>query len=58
MELELNTPQIIYIALTFFGLIYIALNHGRPKGKYDVMSSSIATVVIYALLYWGGFFSG
>ena len=31
MTINLGVPQIIWLVLTFFGLIYEIINHGKPK---------------------------
>jgi len=51
-------PQAIYLALTLLGLGVEISRHGEPKkpGRYNAVSTLIATVVVLSLLYWGGFF--
>lgn len=48
-------PQFIYLLLLLVGLCLSANRHGREK-KENFWTDVISTVVIQALLYWGGFF--
>lgn len=50
-------PQITYIALTFLSLLIAANKHGKPKdGVHEFQYTFIAFIIIYILLYSGGFF--
>jgi len=54
----MHIPQYIYAGLSIIGLMAESYKHGKLKtGKHDVWTSIIATVIISALLFWGGFFS-
>lgn len=49
--------QLIYVALTLMSLGMNFAKHGEQKtGKHDGWSSFVSTAIIYAILYWGGFF--
>lgn len=54
----LSIPAMIYIASCFLGL-YIALGkHGKEvKFVYDARPALVASLFIWALLWWGGFFA-
>ena len=56
MNIVLEWPQLIYILLTLIGLVFVSMEHGKPYTR-DANASLIATIIIYGLLYWGGFFS-
>jgi len=52
------TPQIIYLALVFTGLMYKSYKHGKPMDDvHNVWYSLISQAIVLALLYWGGFFN-
>jgi hypothetical protein len=54
----LGLPQIIYIGLTLIGLGITMVKHGQPKsGKENFWTTFVATVIVFGLLYWGGFFN-
>ncbi len=51
-------PQIIYLALSLIGWGYVAAKHGQPKDEnYNIWTSSISSVIIFFILWWGGFFN-
>lgn len=51
------TPQIIYIALQFIGLMILIRLHGKPEeGKHNFWSALTRAVLINYLLYSGGFY--
>ncbi|WP_172453037.1 hypothetical protein [Xanthomonas arboricola] len=55
--MSLGTPQLIYLALAMLGIGLEIARHGEPKtGHHDAVSSIVATFLIIALLWWGGFF--
>lgn len=56
MEIQIGLPQAVYLALTVVGLIYVGTNHGGTR-KIDFGASMISTVIVFAVLIWGGFFS-
>lgn len=50
-------PQILYIVLSFVGLLIAANKHGKQVTKKESFwASLIAAFLMYALLLWGGFF--
>ena len=50
-------PQIIYLVMSLLGLGVIIERHGKPKtGNNNVWMDLLATIIIYSLLYSGGFF--
>jgi hypothetical protein len=54
----MNTlPQIIWLALTLSGLLLIANQHGKPSKPTNFWTSFAATVLVFLLLLWGGFFN-
>ncbi|MCT8281776.1 hypothetical protein [Xanthomonas translucens] len=55
----MNAPQIIWIVLTTVGLTFSLIKDGRPEtGKHNFIAHLIATAIMAALLWWGGFFGG
>jgi hypothetical protein len=58
LNLHIGWPQGLYLCLTALGLLVMAAQHGQnKKGKYDIVSSLIGTVLVFSLLIWGGFFN-
>jgi hypothetical protein len=57
--MTVGVPQIILIAFSILSLGITLAKHGeyRSKDKHDFGATLIGTVISYALLYWGGFFS-
>jgi hypothetical protein len=56
--MKLGIPQIILIGLYMISLgIELARNGQDKTGKYNVVTTFVALVLILGLLYWGGFFS-
>jgi hypothetical protein len=50
-------PQVIFLMLTAIGLWIELDKHGKVKtGRHNIFSTLIAEVLIYSLLWWGGFF--
>ena len=56
MVLSIGWPQVVYIALTILGLGIAAAKHGQPREPYSFPTSFFATAIVFAILYWGGFF--
>jgi hypothetical protein len=52
----METPQIIYIAITFIGLLLTANQHGKPRKNTNLWITLISTTIAYSILIWGGFF--
>lgn len=51
-------PQLIWIALAFWGLLLHAHKHGKPKtGRHNFVYPFLATIIVVLLLYYGGFFN-
>lgn len=52
----MRAPQIILIVLMTLGLGMSIADHGRPKtGKTSATAALIANIILFGLLYWGGF---
>lgn len=53
-------PQIIYLVLTFLGLMIVAANHGREykADRQNAFPTFLGSALVLFLLYWGGFFEG
>ena len=49
-------PQLIYLALTFFGLGISLAIHGKPRSNENFVVTLISTIIGVGLVYWGGFF--
>lgn len=54
----MEIQAVIYIVLTVVGMCVEAYQHGKPKdGKHNFWISILASVPIWLLLIWGGFFN-
>lgn len=54
----MHAPQFIYIVLVALNVGIDLAKDGEPKkGNYNAIGSLIASALIMALLWWGGFFS-
>lgn len=54
----MGTPQIIFIALSIVSLLLSANMHGKERtGKHNFWVTFIRVVIMYSILYWGGFFN-
>ncbi len=51
-----NWPQIVMIVWMTVALVVSAILHGKPKGTWDVFSSSAGMAFLWFVLYSGGFF--
>ena len=51
-------PQIIYLVITFIGMLLVANKHGQPRINYNFWETLISSIIIFTLLIWGGFFDG
>lgn len=56
MTINLGIPQIIWLVMAIFGLIYEIINHGKPQQPRNAYAFAIGMVISFSLLYWGGFF--
>lgn len=56
MTINLGIPQIIWLVMTIFGLIYEIVNHGKPQQPHNAYAFTIGVLISFLLLYWGGFF--
>lgn len=56
MTINLGIPQIIWLVMAIFGLIYETINHGKPQQPHNAYAFAIGMVISFLLLYWGGFF--
>jgi hypothetical protein len=53
----MGLPQILLIALFALSLGTNLAHHGKErKGKDNVIYAMLSTLIIFSLLYWGGFF--
>ena len=56
MELNLGAPQMILILWLIAGHTLNAREHGRPQtGNYNYWIYFFHSVLLVALLWWGGF---
>ena len=52
-----NLPQLVYLVMSLIGLGLSIGEHGRPKtGKHSTWRDMFSTVIIFYILYSGGFF--
>lgn len=56
MTFQIGWPQGIWLLIALCGLVQVAVNHGKPQGNYNAYRSLTATLLIVALMWWGGFF--
>lgn len=57
MNIILNWPQIIVVLLMAVSVINHTINHGEFRGNYNAYINIGDQIILFALLYWGGFFS-
>lgn len=51
-------PSLVYLFLTAMGLGLIMAKHGQPRDEeYNIWTSLFAQIVVFAILYWGNFFT-
>lgn len=55
--MELHWPQIAYIVLHALGLGITAAKNGQ-QSTYEFGTSIVSSLIVFALLYFGGFFTG
>lgn len=54
----MSIPAIIYLVLTAIGMLVLTNKHGKPKNETSNFWFSVAvSILIWALLYMGGFFN-
>ncbi len=53
----MSLPAIIYLCLSGIGLLLSANQHGKERKPENFWSALIAGIIVWGLLYWGGFFS-
>ena len=56
MTINIGVPQIIWLVMAIFGLIYEIVNHEKPHVPHNAYTFAISLVISFLLLYWGGFF--
>lgn len=56
MTINIGIPQIIWLVMAIFGLIYEIINHDKPREPHNAYTFAISVVISFLLLYWGGFF--
>jgi len=58
MELRTEWPQITYLSLIFLGLLIMSNKHGKQKvGVYSFWETLFASIPLWVILYFGGFFT-
>lgn len=57
MMIKFGLPQIIWLALGFFSIAFVAVHHGEEREPYNVNTEIAGFLIANALLFWGGFFS-
>lgn len=56
--MTIHAPQIILLFLMVIGFEVTLRHHGEPReDKYDAWLALIGSIVLLALLWWGGFFN-
>ncbi len=56
MTVHLHWPQIVYVVITFLGLVFSIRDHGKPRDANNAWHTVIALTISYGLLIMGGFF--
>ena len=57
MHLTFHAPQVLLVVLFSLSLGLSIARHGQPEeGRRNALYSLVSTAVMFALLYWGGFF--
>lgn len=56
MTINIGIPQIIWLVMAIFGLIYEIINYDKPREPHNAYTFAISVVISFLLLYWGGFF--
>ena len=55
--MTLHAPQIIWIVVLLFSLVYSGYRHGKERtGTHNVFLDITGYILAFGLLYWGGFF--
>lgn len=49
-------PAILILLLGAMSFGIALAKHGQPSGEYNVGTTLVSLILLYALLYWGGFF--
>lgn len=49
-------PQLIYLVLTLIGFGIALSKHGEPREDHNAWITIFSTVIVYWILYKGGFF--
>jgi len=49
-------PQIIYFVLLIVTLTATLCKHGQPQDNYNFYTTFFGCVLMFGLLWWGGFF--
>ena len=58
MTITLGIPQVIYILLMIAATVLAAAKHGQPQGgNHNVWTTLTAQIIVFSILYAGGFFS-
>ena len=53
----MGAPQIIVIVLLSMDVVVNIAKHGEPKSPYNALIGVLDSVIIAALLWWGGFWN-
>ena len=56
MTVHFGWPQAIVVTLWLVRLIDCTIHHGESDGKKNAWSTLIVAPIVFALLWWGGFF--
>lgn len=57
LEFNFGTPQIIWITLMAFNIVYTVINHGKEQPPHNAYATLVSMALQFAILYWGGFFN-
>lgn len=54
--MHIGVPQLIIIILYTLSVGIHLVKDGEPQGNYSFITSLIGTIIVMAVLKWGGFF--
>jgi len=52
----MGIPQYIMLILLAIDLLVSSNKHGQSKGEYNFVHSLLSAIIVFTLLYTGGFF--
>lgn len=53
----MGVPEILLIGLILLSLGNAAARHGQQRPRWNFPADLLANLILFGLLFWGGFFS-